>query len=63
MPDCNLYNLRAAYFEIAHGKITDMNPAGEKLLQTGLDAGIKNIKKYIKELPMNLKMHGKSYQK
>lgn len=47
MSECNLNNLRAAYFEISGGKITDMNPAAEKLLQTGLDAGIKNIKKFV----------------
>lgn len=47
MTECNLNNLRAAYFEITNGKMTDMNAAGEKLLQTGLDAGIKNIKKYV----------------
>jgi signal transduction histidine kinase len=49
MSECNFTNLRAAYFEIRNGKITDMNPAGEKLLQTGLNAGIKNIKKFIVE--------------
>jgi len=47
MPECNLNNLRAAYFEVEHGKITDMNPAGEKFLQTGIDAGIKNFKSYL----------------
>jgi len=49
MSDCNFNNLRAAYFEIKNNKITDMNPAGEKFLQTGLDAGIKNFKQYIVE--------------
>lgn len=49
MSECNLNSLRAAYFEISNGKISDMNPAGEKLLQTGIDAGIKNFKKFIVE--------------
>lgn len=49
MSECNLNNLRAAYFEIKDEKISDMNPAGEKFLQTGLDAGIKNFKEYIIE--------------
>lgn len=47
MSECNLNNLRSAYFEITGGVITDMNTAGEKLLQTGLDAGIRDIKKYL----------------
>jgi len=47
MSDCQLNNLRSAYFEISGGKITDMNIAGEKFLQTGIEAGIKNFKKYI----------------
>jgi len=49
MPDCKMNNLRTAYFEIKGDKITDMNPAGEKFLQTGLDAGIKNFKNFIIE--------------
>ncbi len=48
MSECNLNNLRAAYFEITDGKISDMNPpAGEKFLQTGLDSGIKNFEDYL----------------
>lgn len=49
MEDCQFSNLRSAYFEITSGKITDMNIAGEKFLQTGIEAGIKNFKKYIVE--------------
>ncbi|ADD67620.1 signal transduction histidine kinase, nitrogen specific, NtrB [Denitrovibrio acetiphilus DSM 12809] len=49
MPDCNFSNLRSAYFEISGGKITDMNNAGEKFLQTGIEAGIKNFKRFILE--------------
>jgi signal transduction histidine kinase len=47
MADCKLQNLRTAYFEITDGKITDMNPAGEKLLQTGIGVEIKNFKQFI----------------
>jgi len=49
MSDCNLNNLRAAYFEIQNGKISDMNPAGEKFLQTGIEAGIKSFKNFLVE--------------
>ncbi|PLX66832.1 MAG: hypothetical protein C0603_11585 [Denitrovibrio sp.] len=47
MSELNLNNLRAAYFEIKDDKICDMNPAGEKFLQTGFDSGLKNFKDYL----------------
>lgn len=47
MSDCHLNDLRAAYFEVSDEKIIDMNIAAEKFLQTGLEAGIKNFKKFI----------------
>jgi len=47
MQDYQFNNLRSAYFEICGGKISDMNIAGEKFLQTGIEAGIKNFKQYI----------------
>jgi signal transduction histidine kinase len=49
LPDYHIDKIQAAYFEIENGKISNMNPAGEIFLQEGIEAGIKNFKKYLVE--------------
>lgn len=47
MSGCTTDKITTAYFEIDGEKIVDMNLAGEKFLQRGVEAGIKNFKSYV----------------
>ncbi|WP_303851203.1 nitrogen regulation protein NR(II) [Seleniivibrio woodruffii] len=47
MSDCSVNDLNIAFFELRDGRVTDMNPAAEKLLHLAYEAGIKNFKKML----------------
>lgn len=47
MGECTVNDLNIAFFEIASGKVKDMNPAAEKLLQLAFEAGIKDFKRVL----------------
>lgn len=49
MADYNVNDMNLAFFEVSGGKVQDMNPAGEKLLQLAFEAGIKDFKKFLAE--------------